>query len=265
MLISSRIIISRSGSNPVLKAGLLRIGSTSRSINRCVPKLHQNARYISNHSIPEFKNNEDHLLYYLIALNCAVYLGWYVSDKDYKLYRFLIENFTISTSGLYRYHRYHTTVTSVFSHKDLSHLAVNMFVLFSFGHSALACLGVRGFLPLYLGGGIISSICQASWPYFIPRSWPARFYRDKNTAGLGASGAVNAVVTWNVLTFPRNLIFIYGIIPIPAILFGVGYIGMDAYSLYHGNTNVGNAAHLGGAAFGVAMFLVTRGRLGRTF
>ena len=37
------------------------------------------------------------------------------------------------------------------------------------------------------------------------------------------------------------------------------YIANDAFGLYDGRGQVGNAAHLGGAAYGMAYWLLTRG------
>ena len=77
---------------------------------------------------------------------------------------------------------------------------------------------------------------------------------------LGASGAINAIVAWYIAVAPRSMIYLYGVLPIPAALFGVAYLGFDAYSLYSGDSGMGNAAHLGGAAFGGLWYILSRGR-----
>jgi membrane associated rhomboid family serine protease len=102
---------------------------------------------------------------------------------------------------------------------------------------------------------MFSSVCFVLWPHLIPKSWPAYYNYDARSPALGASGAVNAVIMWSVCSFPRNMIYLYGIVPIPAAIAGLGFVGMDAYALYSGSTSgVGNSAHLGGAAFGLAFF-----------
>lgn len=181
-----------------------------------------------------------------------------MADKDRNLRRFMVENFTVSSVGFFGHKKFHTLLTACFSHMDIWHMAFNMFTLYSFGQSALMVLGAPRFLALYLGGGVVSSLCQIIWPYFIPEHWPARRNFSPYAIGLGASGAVNAVVAWTIFTFPRQLILLYGIVPIPAALFGLAFIAMDGYSLYEGSGQVGNAAHLGGAAFGALMFGVFR-------
>lgn len=44
------------------------------------------------------------------------------------------------------------------------------------------------------------------------------------------------------------------IIPVPAALFGVLYIGNEVRGLYSGGTGTANIAHLGGVAFGGLYF-----------
>ena len=44
----------------------------------------------------------------------------------------------------------------------------------------------------------------------------------------------------------------------PAILFGVVYIGKDALGLLNGDSRIGHGAHLGGALCGVAYFFLAR-------
>ena len=48
---------------------------------------------------------------------------------------------------------------------------------------------------------------------------------------LGASGAVNAVVSLFCCTFPREMIYLYFVIPIPAFLLGVLFVLHDFSSL----------------------------------
>jgi len=201
---------------------------------------------------------KENVIYGILGTNLLVFAGWQMSDKDMNLRRFMMHHFTISSVRFFGHHYFHTLLTACFSHQEIWHLALNMFTLYSFGMSALMSLSVGRFLALYFGGGIVSSLCQLLWPYFIPRGWPARRLYSPDVIGLGASGAVNAVIAWSILTYPKQLIYLYGIVPLPAALFGLGFFALDAYSLYEGSGRVGNAAHLGGAAFGGLMFLVFR-------
>ena len=44
---------------------------------------------------------------------------------------------------------------------------------------------------------------------------------------LGASGAVSSTVVCQILLAPRATVLLYGILPLPAWLMGVGWIGLD--------------------------------------
>lgn len=227
-------------------------------INACKLRTNVGKRFFTK--IPDSYENRNYALYGIIGANLAVFLAWMQADKtrDFGMLSFLNQNFTLTANGVLNHGRFHTLITSTFSHKDFYHFLFNMLALYSFGANTIHTLGLPRFMVLYFGGGIISSACQMLWPKLIPADWPARRNFNPYMPSLGASGAVNAVVAWNILTFPASKIYFYGILPIPAALFGLAYIASDAYNLYQGDSRIGNAAHLGGAAFGAAMFLVTR-------
>ena len=48
---------------------------------------------------------------------------------------------------------------------------------------------------------------------------------------LGASAAVNAIVALNILLYPREMIYIYMVLPVPAAVFGLVYIFGDMFGL----------------------------------
>ncbi|AQL00277.1 RHOMBOID-like protein 12 mitochondrial [Zea mays] len=63
---------------------------------------------------------------------------------------------------------------------------------------------------------------------------------------LGASAAVNATMLLQIFLYPKGLVYIYFVIPVPAALMGAGLIGADLVRLKrHGD--VSGSAPLGGA------------------
>ena len=203
--------------------------------------------------------SSDSLLLGIAAANVGVWGLWQMAEQDRMLLRFMNSHFTVSSGGVIKQGRVHTLLTAMFSHQSGWHLFANMFTLYFFGSEALLLLGAQRFLSLYVGGGIFSSFCHVAWPYFTPRSWPSRYSFQRHAAGLGASGAVGSTVAYSIATFPTRIIYVYMIVPVPAALFGALYIANDAFGLYDGRGQVGNAAHLGGAAYGMAYWLLTRG------
>jgi len=67
---------------------------------------------------------------------------------------------------------------------------------------------------------------------------------------IGASGAVSAVVFANIFYDPWNLLYFFGIIPIPGIIFGAGYLYYSYYMSRKNIDNVGHDAHFWGAVYG---------------
>lgn len=208
---------------------LKSIRNSFRNVNNTI---RNKISYYSNNL--QNSNQDGLLVKVIISANIVVYLNWQIGLNDYQWRNFMLENFTVSSLGVFKYHNYHTLLTAVFSHIDLSHLVFNMLAFYSFGMNSLSVLGNQRFLLLYTGGGILSSLAQIMWPYFIPKSWPAYSQYRYDSFGLGASGAVNAIIMWNILKFPNHIISLYGVIPIPAPLFGLGFLSLDLYSLYKG-------------------------------
>jgi membrane associated rhomboid family serine protease len=121
-----------------------------------------------------------------------------------------------------------------------------MLTLYFFGDAIEQFLTVNigswAFLTLYLGAIVISDI-----PSYLKNKNNPRY------ASLGASGGVSAIVfafiifaPWSWFTFP----------PVPAIVFGVGYMAYSIYMSKKGQDNVNHDAHLWGALFGVVFIFI---------
>lgn len=205
-------------------------------------------------------NSSNAPVYGLIGMNVGVWGLWKMAEQDRKLMNIMTKHFTVSSRGVLNQGLLHTLFTSTISHYDGWHLFANCFTLYFFGGNILAALGLRKFMSLYVGGGIFASLSQVVWPFVTPRSWPAYLRGDKYSQALGASGSVSAVVATSVFMFPTQLIYVYGIFPVPAALFGLFYISKDLIGLFQGGSGVGNAAHLGGAAYGAAFLFMLKMR-----
>jgi rhomboid-like protein len=162
-------------------------------------------------------------LYSIIGANVGVFCAWQYANSDNwslslrRLRRRMIDNLPLTEDGFFLKKHYYSTVTCFFTHFDSWHLAVNMVSLYFFCSAVTAVLGSARFLYLYMISGTVSSLCQLYWPFFIPSSWPAR-YRSRSYQAyyLGASGAVNSIVTYYILRFPTQIIYLYFVIPVPA-------------------------------------------------
>jgi membrane associated rhomboid family serine protease len=142
-------------------------------------------------------------------------------------------------------------ITSGFIHGDVNHLLFNMLTLFFFGRDieqvfTLANIGGPiGFLAFYLAAIVISEI-----PSYIKHK------TNPNYSSLGASGAIAAVVFSLVLFNPWGIILLKFIIPIPFILYAVGYVAYSSYMAKKGGDGIAHSAHLWGALFGIVFLAV---------
>lgn len=137
-----------------------------------------------------------------------------------------------------------------FIHADWGHLLINMFVLYQFGdfiEKAFANMfgllpGKLIFLTLYLGAIIIGAL-------------PSYFKHQDNNyyAALGASGGTSGVVFAFILFDPWQW---FAFPPLPALIFGIGYLMYSSYMGKRGGDNIGHDAHFWGAVFGFATTLI---------
>ncbi|WP_396173562.1 rhomboid family intramembrane serine protease, partial [Flavobacterium sp.] len=79
---------------------------------------------------------------------------------------------------------------------------------------------------------------------------------------VGASGAVTGVLYSAILLNPdMNLYFFFIPIPIPAYVFGIGYLLYSIYGMKAKRDNIGHTAHFGGAIGGYAITLFNQPNL----
>lgn len=142
-----------------------------------------------------------------------------------------------------RHKQFDRFLTSGFVHGDGMHLLFNMITLYFFGRVMerfyIQELGSLGFVGFYTLAIIASSI-----PDYIRHKNNPRF------ASLGASGGVSAVLFAFILLAPWEIIYLF-FIPIPAIIFAIGYVGYSVWADKRGTGRINHLAHLAGAGFGV--------------
>ncbi|MBS9782149.1 MAG: rhomboid family intramembrane serine protease [Gammaproteobacteria bacterium] len=145
----------------------------------------------------------------------------------------------IKRGQLYRF------ITYGLIHADMGHLLFNMFTLYFFGNA------IEDLYQPFLGGfGFVAFYVLALIASIIP-SYLANI-NNPAYASLGASGAVSAVLFAYILIAPWNMLYIFGAVPIPAIVFAIGYVIYSLYAQKKAQDNVNHGAHLWGAVFGIS-------------
>ena len=82
---------------------------------------------------------------------------------------------------------------------------------------------------------------------------------DYSYSAVGASGAVTGIIYSAILLDPTLEIYLFFIpIPIPAYLFGIGYLLYSIYGMKAKNDNIGHTAHFGGAIGGYIFTLMKK-------
>lgn len=187
----------------------------------------------------------------IIVINILVFLLWNIYgpvNPEFMVKHFLV-SWTTLTEG-----RIWTLFTSAFSHNMLWHIFINMFVFLNFGIVVEKYLGPMRFLIFYLLAGITGSLVHSLVCAYI--------FHQPNLLALGASGAISGVVLLFALLYPQEKIFLFGLVPLPAIWAAVMFTGIDVYGLVSQTRGVaspiGHGAHLGGALAGLIYFVILR-------
>jgi membrane associated rhomboid family serine protease len=135
-----------------------------------------------------------------------------------------------------------TIVTYMFLHGNLWHILGNMLVLYFFGPRVEQRIGSERFFGLYMVSGTFGALLS--------------FVLAPRVGIIGASGAIFGVMMAFARFWPRERIFIWGIVPIEARWLVIIY---TVYSLYSGlggsRGGVADFAHLGGYVGGF-LFLI---------
>ena len=172
----------------------------------------------------------------IIGLNVLVSIKGFNDESFFRKYQFHV--------GSIRAGEQIRMVTSAFLHADFIHLAFNMFALYSFAPVVINNLNNTTFLLIYAGSLIFGSLLTMLF-----------HGNDYSYSAVGASGAVTGIIYSAILLYPDMTIGIFGIIPVPAYIFGIAYLSYSIYGMKAKNDNIGHTAHFGGAIGGYAITL----------
>jgi len=136
-------------------------------------------------------------------------------------------------------------ISSAFLHADIFHLAFNMIALYSFAPGVYNELGNITFILIYGISLVFGSLLTMVF-----------YGNDNSYRAVGASGAVTGVIYSAILLNPDMMIGIFGVVPIPAYVFGVAYMLYSIYGMVDKSDNIGHSAHFGGAIAGYVITIL---------
>lgn len=182
------------------------------------------------------------------AIAVTSYLGFQKSELMYR-YQF-------NAWQIVHRREYHRLFTHGFFHGSWTHLIVNMLVLWSFSNVVLSYFAALSGSPQLLYVLFFVTALVVSSLYSL-----ARHKNNYNYNAIGASGAVSAVVFTSIFFDPYNPIYLFAIVPIPGILFGVLYLWYSYYMSKKESDLIGHDAHFWGAVYGFVFPIVFWPRL----
>ncbi len=155
----------------------------------------------------------------------------------------LFEKYKFNVGAILQKKEYIRLLSAGFLHADLMHLLFNMMTLYFFGPIVVQAFGEIGFLMVYFGsillGNIFSLYLYKNQPWY---------------SAIGASGGVSGILFASIAMIPDlGIMFFFIPIPIPGYIFGFLYFAYSVYMMLNPkqHDNIGHAAHLGGAFFGL--------------
>lgn len=155
--------------------------------------------------------------------------------------------------GERRDRQYYRMLSSGFVHGDMMHLLLNMYVLYMFGEiiegyfvqSHGATIGRLLYFLSYIGMIILADI-----PSFISKA------NNPGYASVGASGATSGIIMMFVMVNPWSILLLFFVIPVPAIVLGIGYLIYSSWASRNSSDNIDHSAHFWGALAGVIIWIL---------
>ena len=131
------------------------------------------------------------------------------------------------------------------------HIGMNMYMLYVLGRAAAQLTGDREFLWFYGVSAVFAGLCSVCFYHFL----------GVDLRVLGASGAVCAVFTLFAMHYPRQKLYLFGILGVEVRWLLTAYVVFEAFPVIEalGNDSLNpdgtaHSAHLGGLLFGWLYF-----------
>ena len=175
------------------------------------------------------------LVVILILINVLVFL-FTVSQGEEKFKNYINEFGFRPSSFLAG--NYQIILTSLFLHANIYHLVFNMLALFLLGSSLEKAIDDARIALVYFLGGMIANLIM-----LVP------FLYSPDTVGIGASGAISALVGLGTFLCPGKLVIFPSIFPLPFIVAGAVYFLLTAFNLLI-PSQIGYPVHMMGLVVG---------------
>ena len=176
---------------------------------------------------------------HLLIINVICYAAYYLLAKQHIMDLNALLGIWSLQSG--NFHIWQP-LTYMFMHGNLTHLVLNMFMLWMFGTTMENFWGTRRFVIYYLLCGIGAGILNALIPGI--------------HLSVGASGAIYGILLAFGMTFPNERIYLYFLVPLKAKWMITGMVVLELIEgLFFTYDGVAHFAHLFGMLVGLCLIL----------
>lgn len=178
----------------------------------------------------------------LLIIIAATSIISYVAFTNVEMF----EKYKFNVGAILRNKEYVRLISAGFLHADFIHLILNMYVLYMFSPAVFEAFGGIGFILIYFGSILLGNLF--SLYLYKNQSW---------YSAIGASGGVSGIIFASVALYPNlikiGIIFLPPELSVPGYVFGLLYFSYSVYMMLNPRSgdNIGHAAHLGGAFFGL--------------
>ncbi len=146
-------------------------------------------------------------------------------------------------------------ILSGFVHANLMHLAFNLFVLYQFGATVEALYkSIFGFIP----GGLLFLLTYFLILVFTGLPSYLKHKNNRMYSSVGASGALSGILFIYIVFFPGHILYIMGLIPLPAIFFGALYLIYSWWAAGRFEDSIDHDAHYFGALSGILFGVILK-------
>ncbi|KAI9376848.1 hypothetical protein BJX61DRAFT_488477 [Aspergillus egyptiacus] len=179
----------------------------------------------------------------IVGTNVAIFALWRIWPPAWRL----LNRYFISVPA---YPRAFSLVGNIFSHQQLPHLAMNMFILWTFGTRLHDEIGRGNFLALYIASGVLGSFASLTTHVLTGMLHVTSLGASGAIAGVvGASGLMHADQKWTIWFLPREYQETFSA---PAWMFVAGLVTFDIIGIIFNRRKpkLDYYAHLGGYLIG---------------
>ncbi len=148
----------------------------------------------------------------IIVINVAVFLAQMFTAQGPAQVSWIEQTFALQSDLFQHPWQAWQLLTYGFVHANLWHILFNMIALYVFGYEVENVYGKREFYKLYISLIILAGLFNVALQSIMEHARPGMM---QPSAVVGASGGIMGTAVIFACNFPRRLLYIWGVLPVP--------------------------------------------------